>query len=142
FLEETVRTLVETHALVGAPGAYCLAQALPNLQVPATVQAVLATRIDRLPLTEKRLLQLGAVIGQEVPFALLQAIAELPEEALCSGLAHLQAAGFLYETNLYPDLEYTFKHTLICEVAYGRLLVRRESGMEECRKTLGYTGTP
>src|SRR5262249_48628529 len=66
-LEETVRTLVETHVLVGTPGAYRLAQALPSLQVPATVQAVLATRIDRLPPTEKRLLQLGAVIGKDVP---------------------------------------------------------------------------
>ncbi len=125
FLEETVRTLVEAHVLVGAQGAYRLAQALPSMQVPATVQAVLATRIDRLPPTEKRLLQLGSVIGKDVPFVLLQAIAELPEEALCSGLARLQAAGFLYETSLFPELEYTFKHTLTCEVAYGSLLEPR-----------------
>jgi predicted ATPase len=88
--------------LVGAPGAYRLAQALPAIQVPATVQAVLAARIDRLPPEEKRLLQTAAVIGTEVPFALLQAIAELPEEALHSWLAHLQAAEFLYETRLFP----------------------------------------
>src|SRR6266545_6750295 len=67
FLEETVRTLVETGVLVGTPGAYHLAQALPSIQVPATVQAVLAARIDRLPPEEKRLLQTAAVIGMEVP---------------------------------------------------------------------------
>ena len=80
FLEESVRTLVETGVLVGEPGAYRLAQALPTIQVPATVQAVLAARIDRLPPEEKRLLQTAAVIGTEVPLPLLQAIAELPED--------------------------------------------------------------
>jgi class 3 adenylate cyclase len=95
FLEESVRTLVETGVLVGEPGAYRLGQALPTIQVPATVQAVLAARIDRLPPEKKRLLQTAAVIGTEVPWPLLQAIAEVPEEALHRGLAHLQAAEFL-----------------------------------------------
>ena len=103
FLEESVHTLVETGGLVGEPGAYRLAQALPTIQVPATVQAVLAARIDRLPPEEKRLLQTAAVIGHEVPLPLLQAIAELPEDALHRGLAHLQAAEFLYETRLFPE---------------------------------------
>ena len=125
FLEESVRTLVETGVLVGEPGAYRLAQPLDSLQVPATVQAVLAARIDRLPPEEKRLLQTAAVIGTEVPLPLLQAIAELPEEALHRGLAHLQAAEFLYETRLFPEREYTFKHALTHEVAYGSLLQER-----------------
>ena len=85
FLEESVRTLVETGVLVGAPGAYRLGKPLDSLQVPATVQAVLAARIDRLPPEEKRLLQTAAVIGTEVPLPLLQAIAELPEAALHRG---------------------------------------------------------
>jgi len=124
FLEESVRTLVETGVLVGEPGAYRLTQTLPAIQVPATVQAVLAARIDRLPLEEKRLLQIAAVIGTEVPFPLLQAIAELSEEALRRSLAHLQAAEFLYEARLFPELEYAFKHTLLHEVAYRSLLER------------------
>jgi predicted ATPase len=78
FLEESVRTLVEAGVLVGERGAYRLAHALPTIQVPATVQAVLAARMDRLPPEEKRLLQTAAVIGTEVPLPLLQAIAELP----------------------------------------------------------------
>ena len=125
FLEESVRTLVETGVLVGERGAYRLGQALPTIQVPATVQAVLAARIDRLPPEEKRLLQTAAVIGTEVPLPLLQAIAELPEEALHRSLAHLQAAEFLYETRLFPEREYTFKHALTHEVAYGSLLQER-----------------
>jgi class 3 adenylate cyclase/tetratricopeptide (TPR) repeat protein len=125
FLEESVRALVETGVLVGEPGAYRLAQALPTIQVPATVQAVLGARIDRLPSEEKRLLQTAAVIGTEVPFALLQAIADVPEEVLQRGLAHLQAAEFLYETRLFPERAFTFKHALTHEVAYGGLLQER-----------------
>ena len=125
FLEESVRTLVETGVLVGERGAYRLAQALPTIQVPATVQAVLAARIDRLPPEDKRLLQTAAVIGTEVPWPLLQAIAEVPEEALHRSLTHLQAAEFLYETRLFPEHEYTFKHALTHEVAYGSLLQER-----------------
>ena len=125
FLEESVRTLVETGVLIGERGAYRLGQALPTIQVPATVQAVLAARIDRLPPEEKRLLQTAAVIGTEVPLPLLHAIAEAPEEALHRGLAHLQAAEFLYETRLFPEREYTFKHALTHEVAYGSLLQER-----------------
>src|SRR5262245_14990704 len=125
FLEESVRTLVETGVLVGELGAYRLAHAIPTVQMPATVQAVLAARIDRLPPEEKRLLQTAAVIGTEVPLPLLQAIAELPEEVLQRGLAHLQAAEFLYETRLFPEREYTFKHALTHEVAYSSLLQER-----------------
>jgi class 3 adenylate cyclase/tetratricopeptide (TPR) repeat protein len=125
FLEESVRTLVEMGLLVGEPSAYRLAQALPTVQVPPTVQAVLAARIDRLPPEEKRLLQTAAVLGTEVPLPLLQAIAEVPEEALHRGLTHLQAAEFLYEMRVFPECEYTFKHALTHEVAYGSLLLER-----------------
>src|SRR5215468_9371254 len=129
FLEESVRTLVETGVLVGTPGAYRLVQPVERLQVPATVQAMLAARIDRLPPEEKRLLQTAAVIGMEVPLALLQAIAELPEETLHRGLTHLQAAEFLYETRLFPEQEYTFKHALTHEVAYRSLLQERRRAL-------------
>jgi tetratricopeptide (TPR) repeat protein len=125
FLEETVRTLVETGALVGQRGAYRLTRPVEALQVPATVQTILAARIDRLPAEEKRLLQTAAVIGKDVLFALLQAVADMPEESLRRGLTHLQAAEFLYETSLFPDLEYTFKHALTHQVAYGSLLQDR-----------------
>jgi class 3 adenylate cyclase/tetratricopeptide (TPR) repeat protein len=129
FLEESVRTLVETGVLVGERGAYRMAQAFPTVQVPATVQAVLAARIDRLPPEDKHLLQTAAVIGTEVPWPLLQAIAELPEAALYYSLARLQSAEFLYETRLFPELEYTFKHGLTHEITYGSLLQERRRGL-------------
>jgi len=122
FLEESVRTLVETQALVGERGAYRLAKALPSVQVPASVQAILAARIDRLPPEDKRLLQSASVIGEDVPFTLLQAVVELPEDELRRGLSRLQAGEFLYETSLFPDLEYTFKHGLTYQVTYNSLL--------------------
>ena len=129
FLEESVRTLVETHVLIGERGAYRLVTALPSIQVPTTVQAILAARIDRLPADEKRLLQTASVVGTDVAFPLLQAVADLPEEGLRRGLAHLQAAEFLYETRLFPDLEYTFKHALTHEVAYQGLLHDRQRAL-------------
>src|SRR5712691_2681507 len=129
FLEESVQTLVETQVLVGERGAYRLARALPSIQVPATVQAVLAARIDRLPPEEKSLLQTAAVIGTEVPLALLQAMAEGSEEALRLGLTHLQAAEFLYETRLFPEIEYTFKHALTQQLAYATLLQARRRAL-------------
>jgi class 3 adenylate cyclase/tetratricopeptide (TPR) repeat protein len=129
FLEESVRTLVETGVLAGEPGAYQLAQALPTIQVPATVQAVLAARIDRLMPEDKRLLQTAAVIGTEVPLPLLHMIAELPETTLHRSLTHLQAAEFLYETQLFPERAFTFKHALTHEVAYGSLLQERRRAL-------------
>jgi predicted ATPase/class 3 adenylate cyclase len=131
FLEESVRTLVETQVLVGERGAYRLARALPSIQVPATVQAVLAARIDRLPQEEKNLLQAAAVIGKDVPAALLQATAAVPWEVVQRSLAHLQTAEFLYETRLFPELEYTFKHALTQEVAYNAVLLERRRGLHE-----------
>jgi len=122
FLEESVRTLVETRALSGSRGAYRLVQPVENVRVPATVQSILASRIDRLPLEEKRLLQSAAVVGKDVPLVLLQGIVEMTDEELRRGLAHLQAAEFLYETSLFPEIEYTFKHALTHDVAYGSLL--------------------
>jgi class 3 adenylate cyclase/predicted ATPase len=131
FLEESVRTLVESQVLTGERGAYRLARALPSIQVPPTVQAVLAARIDRLLPEEKRLLQAAAVVGKDVPYPLLQAIAEVPEEALRRGLTHLQAAEFLYEMSLFPDLEYTFKHALTHQVVYGTMLQERKKILHE-----------
>ena len=119
FLEESVRTLVETRALVGERGVYRLVQAPDTLQVPATVQSIIAARIDRLDPQEKRLLQAAAVVGTHVSFALLLATVEVDEEALRRSLAQLQTAEFVYEMQLFPDLEYAFKHALTHEVAYG-----------------------
>ncbi|MET0538414.1 MAG: AAA family ATPase, partial [Xanthobacteraceae bacterium] len=129
FLEESVRSLVESRALIGEAGAYRLAKPVETVQVPATVQAILATRIDRLPPELKRLLQAASVIGKDVPFVVLQEIAGMRGDDLGRALLDLQAAEFLYEARLFPDLEYTFKHALTHEVAYGSLLEDRRRGL-------------
>jgi len=122
FLEESIRTLSETHVLVGERGAYRLAKPLAAFQVPTTVQAVLAARIDRLSVEDKRLLQCAAVLGKDVPFVLLKAIANTSPDELDRSLRRLQAAEFLDETSLFPEVAYTFKHALTHDVAYGGLL--------------------
>ncbi|PYN83917.1 MAG: hypothetical protein DMD96_00325 [Candidatus Rokuibacteriota bacterium] len=129
FLEESVRALVETAALVGERGAYRLTRPVENLKIPATEQAILAARIDRLAPEAKRLLQAAAVIGKDVPMPLLLAIADTPEPEVRAELTHLQAAEFLYETRLFPDLEHTFKHALTHEVAYQGLLHDRQRAL-------------
>ncbi len=100
--------------------------AQPTGTIPDTVHAVIAARIDRLRPTDKRLLQIAAVIGHEVPLHLLQVVAELPDDSLQRALAHLQAGEFLYETRRFPDLAYAFKHALTHEVAYNSLLQERQ----------------
>jgi DNA-binding NtrC family response regulator/tetratricopeptide (TPR) repeat protein len=99
------------------------------LAVPDTIQAVLAARMDRLPTLERYLLQAASVIGKDVAVPLLQAISELSEGTLERALAHLQAAEFLYETRLVPEREYTFKHALTHEVAYGSLSEERRRAL-------------
>jgi tetratricopeptide (TPR) repeat protein len=110
-------------------GAYRLTRPVESLTIPATVQAILAARIDRLGPEAKRLLQAAAVIGTDVPIPLLLAIADAPEPEVRAELTRLQAAEFLYETRLFPDLEYTFKHALTHEVAYQGLLHDRRRAL-------------
>jgi DNA-binding winged helix-turn-helix (wHTH) protein/class 3 adenylate cyclase/tetratricopeptide (TPR) repeat protein len=110
FLEELAWQAVE-HGRATTP-----------VSVPATVHAVLAARLDQLPAEEKALLQTAAVIGQEVSVPLLRAMADVSENTLQRCLAHLRATALLSETRLFLEQEYTFKHALTHEVAYGSLL--------------------
>ena len=125
FLEECVQALAETGKLQGNRGAYRLDAPATSLDVPATVQAILAARIDRLSAKDKRLLQACAVIGKDLPYSLLHAIVGLPENDLSRGLAALKCTEFIYETTQFPDLAYTFKHALTQEVAYDSVLPER-----------------
>jgi len=129
FLEESVRGLVEAGALVGERGAHRQARPIDAIRVPDTIQAVLSARIDRLDPEAKRLLQLAAVIGKDVPFSLLRAIGEAPEEELHGTLGRLLTTEFIYEAHFFPELVYTFKHALIHEVAYGSLLQERRRAL-------------
>jgi predicted ATPase/class 3 adenylate cyclase len=140
FMEELVQALVEQGVLVrDAIGAHSFGLApstghapLPtDLRLPATVQGVLAARIDRLPTEAKALLQTLAVIGKEFSFGLLQQVVEKPAGELQGVLAHLQAGEFIYEQPAFPEVKYVFKHALTQEVAYNSVLQERRKEVHE-----------
>ena len=122
FVEESVRSLVETGVLQGNQGDYRVTKELHLIDVPATVQGVLMARIDRLAPGDKQLLQTASVIGEDFSYALLAAITGQTDKVLQNCLATLRGAEFIYETHLYPNLEYTFKHALTHDVVYATLL--------------------
>jgi class 3 adenylate cyclase/tetratricopeptide (TPR) repeat protein len=125
FAEEIVRGLVAAGTLEGARGSYRLARPFSGVEIPPTVQAVLAARVDALLPADKHLLQEAAVIGHDVPFALLRAICGLTADKLRNLLDNLQAAEFLYASRLFPELEYTFNHALTHDVTYSGVLHER-----------------
>jgi tetratricopeptide (TPR) repeat protein/transposase-like protein len=122
FVEETVGMLAETGVIAGEPGARRLAGPVHGTKVPETVQALLAARIDRLSPDDKQILQAAAVIGRDVPLALLEALVGASHaEELRAALRRLRAAEFLYEVSLAGEPGYTFKHALTHDVAYESL---------------------
>ncbi len=129
FMEEIVQELVEEGVLVrdseANGGAWPVVPRPKDLHLPPTVQAVLAARIDRLPGAEKELLQTLSVMGKEFSFTLLKQVVRWSDDTLLPLLAHLQAAEFVYEQPVFPEVEYVFKNTLTQEVAYNSLLLER-----------------
>ncbi|MBI3756355.1 MAG: hypothetical protein HY267_00105 [Deltaproteobacteria bacterium] len=143
FMEEVVQELFEQGVLirteVGAarrgrpsePVGWVTTQPTTALQLPPTVQAILAARIDRLALDEKALLQQLSVIGREFPLSLVRHVLTQSEADLYRLLASLQRKEFLYEQPAFPEVEYIFKHALTQEVAYGTVLHERRKGLHE-----------
>jgi class 3 adenylate cyclase/tetratricopeptide (TPR) repeat protein len=127
FTEEVVQALIESGSLQGSPGRYELVTPVDQLQVPATVHAVLAARIDRLAEREKQVLQTAAVIGKEFAEPILAEVAALPARELSEALGVLKDAEFLHERALFPVAEYAFKHPLTQEVALGSQLRERRA---------------
>jgi len=127
FIEEVVQALVESGSLAGTRGAYRLVRPVDVLTIPPTVQAVLAARIDRLPEREKAVLQTAAVVGRELPEAVLCRIVDLPQAELVAALQALIAGEFLFEAALSPEVEYSFKHALTQEVAYHSQLAEQQA---------------
>jgi class 3 adenylate cyclase/predicted ATPase len=130
FIEEMVQALFEDGVLVGN-GVVKLAKSMNVVKVPATVQGVLAARIDRLSAEEKELLQTLAVLGQEFPLGLVKHVIFTPDDTLERGLWRLQAGEFIYEQPAAGEVEYVFKHALTQEVAYNALLIERRKLLHE-----------
>jgi class 3 adenylate cyclase/tetratricopeptide (TPR) repeat protein len=130
FIEEIVQALFDDGTLV-RNGAVRVTRPLAELRLPATVQGILASRIDRLPAAQKDLLQTLAVIGRESAMRLLAQVAGIAETQLVEGLAILRAGEFVYEQPASTDVEYVFKHALTQEVAYNSLLIARRKQLHE-----------
>jgi predicted ATPase/class 3 adenylate cyclase len=137
FMEEMVQTLADQGVLRRDPAggmhltSPVTSSTLTALQLPPTVQGVLAARIDRLPAEEKALLQTLAVLGKEFSWSLLAQVTDQPDEELQRLLAHLQAEEFIYEQPAFPEPDYTFKHALTQEVAYNAVLLERRRVVHE-----------
>jgi class 3 adenylate cyclase/tetratricopeptide (TPR) repeat protein len=129
FAEEMVRELVESGGVAGVPGRYEAASPDVEIELPATVQAVLAARIDRLDADAKSILQSAAVIGKDFGRRLLEPVTDLDPARLEAGLRELVSRGFVYLLSRYPSEEYSFEHPLTQEVADGSMLSRRRRGL-------------
>jgi predicted ATPase len=130
FMEEIFQSLVE-QGVLARNGAVKLVKPLNEIRVPATVQAILASRIDRLPAAEKELLQTLAVLGREFSAGLIKRVAGKSDDELERMLSALQLAEFIYEQPAMGDVEYTFKHALTLEVAYNSVLAERRRLLHE-----------
>jgi class 3 adenylate cyclase/tetratricopeptide (TPR) repeat protein len=124
FIEELTHSLLENGSVHKQGDQYVLARASSDIQVPDTIQAIIAARMDRLEESLKRIMQVASVIGREFAFRILQAITEMKQD-LKSNLLNLQGLEFIYEKSLFPELEYIFRHALTQEVAYNSLLLKR-----------------
>jgi class 3 adenylate cyclase/tetratricopeptide (TPR) repeat protein len=129
FMEEVVQAAIDSGVLVGTRGHFRLTRSIETVEVPVSVQSLLAARIDRLDEASKQLLQTAAVIGADVPETLLRRVAGLDDDALRNGLRRLVQSEFLHEAALYPEREYAFKHPLTREVAYASLLRERRQAV-------------
>jgi class 3 adenylate cyclase/tetratricopeptide (TPR) repeat protein len=130
FIEETVQVLLDEGALV-RDGAVKLTKPLAELKIPPTVQAILATRIDRLPPDAKEPLQTLAVIGREFPLSLIREVTKKPHDQIERTLNDLQLGEFIYEQPAVGDTEYIFKHALTQQVAYNSVLIERRRQLHE-----------
>jgi len=124
FVEEFIRSLLDTDAIGKIGDTYVLKKKVSEMAIPDSLQAVIAARIDRLDETLKHVLQVASVIGREFAFRVLKVILRMAEE-LRQHLANLQGLEFIYEKTLFPELEYIFKHAMTQEVAYNNLLFQR-----------------
>jgi class 3 adenylate cyclase/tetratricopeptide (TPR) repeat protein len=124
FVEEMVRELMERNELMQEGGRYILRNSIDHLDIPGTVQGIIAARMDRLSEDLKRTMQVASVIGRDFAYKILRSIMELGDE-LRMHLTNLVGLEVLYEKALYPELEYIFKHALTQEVAYESLLKQR-----------------
>ena len=128
FVEELTKTVLETGLLQERSGHYVLNRPLPSMAIPTTLHASLMARLDRLaPVRE--VAQIGAVVGREFSYELLNTVAGLPREKLEEALAQLVRSELVFCRGEVPQAVYTFKHALVRDAAYSGLLKSRRAGL-------------
>jgi predicted ATPase len=130
FIEELIQTMLENGSIQCEEGRCLLLKNATEIQVPDTIEGIIAARMDRLADDIKRTMQVASVIGRDFAFRILEAITEM-KKGLNSYLLNLQDLEFIYEKSLFPELEYVFKHALTQEVAYNSLLQQRRRQIHE-----------
>ncbi|HEY3718747.1 MAG TPA: AAA family ATPase, partial [Roseiarcus sp.] len=126
FLEELTKTVLESGLLREVAGTYALASALTPLAIPSTLQDALMARLDRLA-PVKEIAQIGAAIGREFSYRLLEAVSPIKGPTLQSALGQLMAAELIHERGSPPEATYVFKHALVQDTAYASLLRSRRA---------------
>jgi len=130
FMEEFTHTLLENGSILCRDQKCELIKNASEIQVPDTIQGIIAARMDRLEDNLKRTMQVASVIGRDFAFRILEIISDMRKE-LKFYLLNLQGLEFIYEKKLFPELEYVFKHALTQEVAYNSLLQKRRKEIHE-----------
>jgi class 3 adenylate cyclase/tetratricopeptide (TPR) repeat protein len=124
FIEELTKSVVESGFLTEAGDHYAVTKPLAALQIPTTLQASLLARLDR-SVPAREVAQIGAALGRQFSHELISAVAPLPQPQLDDALEQLASAGLMVQHGTPPDAEYTFKHALVQDAAYGTLLLSR-----------------
>ncbi len=130
FMEDLTHSLLENGSVQKEEDQYILVRKAAEIQVPDTIQGIIAARMDRLEESLKKIMQVASVIGREFAFRILQAVTEMKQD-LKSNLLNLQGLEFIYEKSLFPELEYVFRHALTQEVAYNSLLAKRRKEIHD-----------
>ncbi|MDY6835103.1 MAG: tetratricopeptide repeat protein, partial [Chloroflexota bacterium] len=130
YIEELARNLIENGAVEREENRHILARGAREIQVPLTIQGIIAARIDRLELIVKQTLQVASVIGRDFSFGLLCQIRGGTQE-LGTHLQSLVQLEFIHQKTQFPEPEYTFKHALTQEVAYNSLLSRERRRLHQ-----------
>ena len=141
FIEELTKTVVESGMLTESGGGYAVTGPVTPLAIPATLHASLLARLDRLAPT-REVAQIGAALGRKFSHELISAVAQMPQQQIDGALAQLTGAELIFRRGTPPDAEYTFKHALVQDAAYGTLLHSRRRQLHSRITTTLETAIP
>jgi predicted ATPase len=131
FIEEFIKSLKDLQIIKRKDNSYRIAKDVQTLIIPSTIQDVIMARVDSLPDTAKEVLQTGSVIEREFSYELIKRVTGIRKEELLSHLSVLKDSELLYESGIYPQSTYIFKHALTQEVVRDSILTKRKRRLHE-----------